>query len=214
MNALFAKGDGKGVIRRIPVPKGVALDRKGPLKSHRACIRLVRPGLRHVEAGRILWIGSVDSQVIDTGGEGFHMTALVEYPYRQAFLAIATDPHVPRDRRAPRRRARESVECPCSVCEQPQLLRTTIKGAPAASRNRQIREVSALFVDLKDHGDRSGVLSRAGRRHAQSLLFRHRLCRRGRGQLGTKFEGDAALCMFGAPGAQTDHAAPSRCTSS
>jgi uncharacterized protein (DUF1330 family) len=44
--------------------------------------------------GRVLWIGRVDSQVIGTGGEGFHLIALVEYPSRQAFLAIATDPHV------------------------------------------------------------------------------------------------------------------------
>ena len=43
---------------------------------------------------RFLWIGRVDSQVIGTGGEGFHMIGLVEYPSRQAFLAIATDPHV------------------------------------------------------------------------------------------------------------------------
>jgi len=46
------------------------------------------------KGGRILWVGRVDSQVIDTGGEGFHMIALVEYPSRQAFVAIATDPHV------------------------------------------------------------------------------------------------------------------------
>jgi uncharacterized protein (DUF1330 family) len=44
--------------------------------------------------GRVLWTGRVDSQVIDTGGEGFHVIALVEYPSRQAFQAIATDPHV------------------------------------------------------------------------------------------------------------------------
>jgi uncharacterized protein (DUF1330 family) len=46
------------------------------------------------KGGRFLWIGRVDSQVIDTGGEGFHLIGLVEYPSRQAFLAIATDPHV------------------------------------------------------------------------------------------------------------------------
>ncbi len=46
------------------------------------------------KGGRILWVGRVDSQVIDTGGEGFHMIGLVEYPSRAAFLAIATDPYV------------------------------------------------------------------------------------------------------------------------
>ena len=44
--------------------------------------------------GRVLWTGRVDSQVIDTGGEGFHMIALVEYPSRAAFAAIATAPEV------------------------------------------------------------------------------------------------------------------------
>ena len=44
--------------------------------------------------GRFLWIGRLDAQVIGTGGEGFHMIGLVEYPSRQAFVAIATDPHV------------------------------------------------------------------------------------------------------------------------
>jgi uncharacterized protein (DUF1330 family) len=44
--------------------------------------------------GRFLWIGRVDSQVIGTGGEGFHMIGLVEYPSRAAFVAIATDPRV------------------------------------------------------------------------------------------------------------------------
>jgi uncharacterized protein (DUF1330 family) len=46
------------------------------------------------KGGRFLWVGRVDSQVIGTGGEGFHMIGLVEYPSRQAFVAIATDPHV------------------------------------------------------------------------------------------------------------------------
>ena len=43
---------------------------------------------------RVLWVGRVDGQVIGTGGEQFHMIALVEYPSRQAFVAIATDPQV------------------------------------------------------------------------------------------------------------------------
>ena len=46
------------------------------------------------KGGRFIWIGRVDSQVIGTGGEGFHMIGLVEYPSRQVFLAIAMDPHV------------------------------------------------------------------------------------------------------------------------
>jgi uncharacterized protein (DUF1330 family) len=46
------------------------------------------------KGGRFLWIGRVDSQVIGSGGEGFQMIGLVEYPSREAFLAIAMDPHV------------------------------------------------------------------------------------------------------------------------
>jgi len=51
---------------------------------------------RFVESkgGRFIWVGRVNSQVIGTGGEEFHMIGLVEYPSRQAFVAIATDPHV------------------------------------------------------------------------------------------------------------------------
>jgi len=43
---------------------------------------------------RVVWTGRVDSQVIGEGADGYHMVALVEYPSRRAFVAIATDPHV------------------------------------------------------------------------------------------------------------------------
>ena len=46
------------------------------------------------KGGRVLWSGHVDSQVIGEGGETFHMVALVEYPSRQAFIEIVTDPFV------------------------------------------------------------------------------------------------------------------------
>ena len=46
------------------------------------------------KGGRFVWAGRVDSQVIGTGGEEFHMIGLVEYPSREAFVSIATDPHV------------------------------------------------------------------------------------------------------------------------
>jgi uncharacterized protein (DUF1330 family) len=35
------------------------------------------------KGGRFLWVGRMDSQVIGTGGEGFHMIGLVEYPSRR-----------------------------------------------------------------------------------------------------------------------------------
>jgi uncharacterized protein (DUF1330 family) len=66
------------------------------LSGEEAYRRYAAPMMAFVESkgGRLLWMGRVDSQVIGTGGEGFHMIALVEYPSRQAFVAIATDPHV------------------------------------------------------------------------------------------------------------------------
>ncbi len=66
------------------------------LSGEEAYRRYARSMQAFVESkgGRFLWVGRVDSQVIGTGGEEFHMIGLVEYPSRQAFLAIATDPHV------------------------------------------------------------------------------------------------------------------------
>jgi len=46
------------------------------------------------KGGRVLWTGRIDSQVIGAGADAFHMVALVEYPSRAAFVAIATDPYV------------------------------------------------------------------------------------------------------------------------
>ena len=46
------------------------------------------------KGGRFLWVGRVQTQVIGTGGDGFQLIGLVEYPSRQVFLEIATDAHV------------------------------------------------------------------------------------------------------------------------
>jgi len=43
---------------------------------------------------RILFTGRLQGQVIGEGGDDFHMIALVEYPSRREFFAIATDPFV------------------------------------------------------------------------------------------------------------------------
>lgn len=51
-------------------------------------------GLVEARGGRFLWSGSLDSQVIGAGAEGFQMAALVEYPSRKAFVEIATSPEV------------------------------------------------------------------------------------------------------------------------
>ena len=61
--------------------------------AYRRYAELMRPFVES-KGGRFLWIGRVDSQVIGTGGEGFQMMGLVEYPSREVFVSIATDPHV------------------------------------------------------------------------------------------------------------------------
>jgi uncharacterized protein (DUF1330 family) len=44
--------------------------------------------------GRFLWSGRVTAQAVGSGGEGFEIVGLVEYPSRQAFVEIATSPEV------------------------------------------------------------------------------------------------------------------------
>jgi len=61
--------------------------------AYRHYVEKMRPFVES-KGGRFLWIGRLDSQVIGTGGEEFHMIGLVEYPSRRAFVEIATDPHV------------------------------------------------------------------------------------------------------------------------
>ena len=44
--------------------------------------------------GRFVWSGRVTAQVVGTGGEGFEIVGLVEYPSREAFVEIATSKEV------------------------------------------------------------------------------------------------------------------------
>ena len=44
--------------------------------------------------GRFVWTGRVTAQVVGSGGEGFEVVGLVEYPSRKAFVEIATSPEV------------------------------------------------------------------------------------------------------------------------
>ena len=46
------------------------------------------------KGGRFIWGGRVDSMVIGESDADFHVVALVEYPSRQAFIEIASSPHV------------------------------------------------------------------------------------------------------------------------
>jgi uncharacterized protein (DUF1330 family) len=44
--------------------------------------------------GRFLWSGRVTAQVVGSGGEGFQVVGLVEYPSRKVFVEIATSKEV------------------------------------------------------------------------------------------------------------------------
>jgi uncharacterized protein (DUF1330 family) len=44
--------------------------------------------------GRFLWSGRVTAQVVGSGGEGFQVVGLVEYPSRKVFVEIATSQEV------------------------------------------------------------------------------------------------------------------------
>jgi len=44
--------------------------------------------------GRFLWSGRVTSQVLGSGGGGFEIVGLVEYPSRKTFVEIATSREV------------------------------------------------------------------------------------------------------------------------
>jgi uncharacterized protein (DUF1330 family) len=44
--------------------------------------------------GRFVWSGRVTSQPVGSGGEGFEIVGLVEYPSRKAFVEIATSKEV------------------------------------------------------------------------------------------------------------------------
>ena len=66
------------------------------ISGEEAFRRYIADMVPFVEAngGRVIWSGRVDSQVLGSGGEGFHMVGIMEYPSRQAFLEIASDPRV------------------------------------------------------------------------------------------------------------------------
>jgi len=44
--------------------------------------------------GRFLWSGRVTAQAVGSGGEGFQVVGLVEYPSRKVFVEIATSKEV------------------------------------------------------------------------------------------------------------------------
>jgi len=61
--------------------------------AYRRYVEQMKPFIES-KGARILWTGRLDAQVIGSDADGFQMMALVEYPSRQAFVAIATDPFV------------------------------------------------------------------------------------------------------------------------
>jgi len=44
--------------------------------------------------GRFVWTGRVTAQVVGSGGEGFEVVGLVEYPSRKVFVEVATSKEV------------------------------------------------------------------------------------------------------------------------
>ena len=51
-------------------------------------------GVVERHGGRFLWMGRVDSIVIEDGAQTYDVVALVEYPSRKAFVQIATSAEV------------------------------------------------------------------------------------------------------------------------
>jgi len=66
------------------------------LTGEEAYQRYAREMRKFVEShgGRFIWTGRVDSLVIGDTQERFDVVGLVEYPSRQKFLEVASDPHV------------------------------------------------------------------------------------------------------------------------
>lgn len=97
MQALLAgPADGPIVMLNLLRFKASADAPDEGLTGEQAYERYAEPMIAHVRSQgcRVIWTGRVDTQMIGTGAEGFHMVALVEYPSRRAFMAIATDPAV------------------------------------------------------------------------------------------------------------------------
>ena len=93
---LAGPADGPLVMLNLLCFKPQADAPDGGLSGEEAYRRYADEMTAFVESkgGRILWVGRTVAQVIGTGGEDFHAIGLVEYPSREAFVAIASDPHV------------------------------------------------------------------------------------------------------------------------
>jgi uncharacterized protein (DUF1330 family) len=75
-------------------PKASAPDEAmSGLEAYRLYASKMR-GIVERNGGRFLWMGRVDSVVIEDGDTSYHAVALVEYPSRKAFVALATSPEV------------------------------------------------------------------------------------------------------------------------
>ncbi len=46
------------------------------------------------KGARVIWTGTIDSQLIGEGADQFHMVALIEWPSRRAFVEATSDPFV------------------------------------------------------------------------------------------------------------------------
>jgi uncharacterized protein (DUF1330 family) len=94
---LLASDDGKPVVmvnllRYKPSADAPHAGKTGE-EAYRAYGEAMVPFVQS-KGGRVIWSGTVQSQVIGTGGEEFHTVAIMEYPSRKAFVEIAMDPFV------------------------------------------------------------------------------------------------------------------------
>ncbi len=94
---LLASDDGKPVVMvnllRYKPAAGEPDTGKTGEQAYRAYGEAMVPFVLS-KGGRLIWSGTVSSQVIGTGGEEFHSVAIMEYPSRKIFVEIAMDPFV------------------------------------------------------------------------------------------------------------------------
>ena len=93
---LAGPADGPVVMLNLLRYKQTATAPDEGMSGEQAYERYANEMTRFVESkgGRVIWTGRVDGQVIGSDADGFHMAALVEYPSRKAFVAIAMSPKV------------------------------------------------------------------------------------------------------------------------
>jgi uncharacterized protein (DUF1330 family) len=96
--ALYPTGEQIQALLADPVPGPVVMLNLLRFKpGGEAAYRRYADAMRKIvegRGGRFLFSGRVTAQVVGSGGEGFEIVGLVEYPSREIFVEIATSPEV------------------------------------------------------------------------------------------------------------------------